>query len=224
MNSTSWIPLGIMATALCALPAPAAADNATAHCEVRKDGETKQGRSGPCDFSQRQGYVNIDLKNGETWELSPTDAPQQFRDQKGNKVVRTASGDSHEYKWDHKQIIVTFGGGETAHGAATGGKADSFETVCGVIVQGKDSAYRCQVTDHFAGGQKTHTTLRFPDQTIELTWHPGNRVGLQFEGMVPKEARYSNSEGETNWVFEGKTYYYFSDKGRASHEVQNLRN
>jgi hypothetical protein len=220
----TWIPLGVMAAALCALPAPASADTASAYCEVRKDGETKQGRSGPCDFSQRQGYVNIDLRNGERWELSPTDEPQQFRDQKGNKVVRTASGDSHEYKWDHKKIIVTFGGGTVAHGASAGGNADSFDTVCGVIVQGKDSAYRCQVTDHFAGGQKTHTTLRFPDQTIELTWRPGNRVGLQFEGMVPKEARYSNSEGEVDWVFEDKTYYYFSDKGRASYELQKLRN
>jgi len=206
------------------LSVPASADSAGAYCEVRKDGETKQGRSGPCDFSQRQGYVNIDLRNGEKWELSPTDEPQHFRDQKGNKVVRTASGDRHEYKWEHKKIIVTFGGGGTAHGAGASGNSDSFDTVCGVIVQGKDSPYRCQVTDHFAGGQKTHTTLRFPDQTIELTWHPGNRVGLQFEGMVPKEARYSNSEGETNWVFEGKTYYYFSDKGRAESEVRNLRN
>jgi hypothetical protein len=49
-------------------------------------------------------------------------------------------------------------------------------------------------------------------------------MGLQFEGMVPMEARYSSSEGETNWVFEGKTHYYFSDKDRARSEVQRLRN
>ncbi len=113
------------------------------------------------------------------------------------------------------------GGGGTSSAAGT---SDSFDTVCGVIVSGKDSPYRCKVTDQYAGGQKTRTTLRFPDQTIELTWRPGNRMGLQFEGMVPKEARYSSSEGETNWVFEGKTYYYFSDKDRARSEVQRLRN
>lgn len=223
MKISALIPLGVMAAALCALPAPAGADTAGAYCEVRKDGETKQGRSGPCDFSQRQGYVSIDLRNGETWELSPGDKPNHFRDQKGNKVVRTASGSNHEYKWENKKIIVTFGGGGSAH-AGGAGSADSFDTVCGVMVDGKDYAYRCQVTDHYSGGQKTHTTLRMPDQTIELTWHGGNRVGLQFEGMVPQEARYSASEGETNWMYEGKTYYYFSDKGRASFEVQNLRN
>ena len=48
-------------------------------------------------------------------------------------------------------------------------------------------------------------------------------VGLQFEGMVPKEARYSTSEGETNFVFEGKTYFYYSDKNIARLELQHLR-
>jgi hypothetical protein len=113
------------------------------------------------------------------------------------------------------------GGGGTS---SAGASSDSFDTVCGVIVGGKDSPYRCRVTDQFAGGQKTRTTLRFPDQTIELSWRAGKRVGLQFEGMAPKEASYSSSEGETNWVFEGKTYYYFSDKDRARSEVQRLRN
>jgi hypothetical protein len=42
--------------------------------------------------------------------------------------------------------------------------------------------------------------------------------------MTPKDARYSSSEGETNWVFEGKTYYYSSDKGRARSELQRLPN
>ncbi len=47
MKISAWIPLGVMAAALCALPAPASADTASARCEVRKGGETKQGRSGP---------------------------------------------------------------------------------------------------------------------------------------------------------------------------------
>ncbi len=112
------------------------------------------------------------------------------------------------------------GGGTSSAGASS----NSFDTVCWVIVGGKDSPYRCRVTDQYAGGQKTRTTLRFPDQTIELTWQTRDRVGLQFEGMVPKDSRYSSSEGETNWVLEGKTYYYFSDKDRARSELQRLRN
>lgn len=87
---------------------PAPADTADALCEVRKDGETKQGRSGACDFSQRQGYIRMDLRNGETWDLTPTNRADEFRDQKGNKVKRSFEGDAQVYKWEHKKIFVTF--------------------------------------------------------------------------------------------------------------------
>ena len=80
------------------------------------------------------------------------------------------------------------------------------------------------MTDFYAGGQKVRTELRYPDQTIQLTWRPGKRVAVHFEGMMPMEAHYASSEGETNWVVEGTTYYYFSDKDRARSEVQRLRN
>ena len=89
-----------------------AADTNYATCEVRKDGDTKKKASGPCTFSQRQGYVDIDLRNGDTYSLRPMDKPNHFKDQKGNKVVRTTSGGgTHEYKWENKRIIVTFGAG-----------------------------------------------------------------------------------------------------------------
>jgi len=80
--------------------AAASADTNYATCEVRKDGDTKNKASGPCTFSQRQGYVDIDLRNGDTYSLRPMDKPHHFKDQKGNKVVRTVSGGgTHEYKW-----------------------------------------------------------------------------------------------------------------------------
>ena len=62
-----------------------------------------------------------------------------------------------------------------------------------------------------------------PDQTIELTWHSGDRVGLQFEGMVPQETRYASSEGETNWAYQDKTYFYISNKERAQFDLRDLR-
>lgn len=116
MNLIRSLSPGLLAIAALAWTIPSMADTAEAMCEVRKGGETRQGRSGPCDFSQRQGYVSINLRNGETWELRPGDKPNHFRDQKGNKVVRSAAGDSHEYKWDNKKIIVTFTGGAHAGG------------------------------------------------------------------------------------------------------------
>jgi hypothetical protein len=90
------------------LPA-ASADSAEATCEVRKDGDKKKEASGPCSFSQRQGYINIDLRNGKTISLSPKNKPEHFEDQKGEKVVRTEnSAGAHKYKWEDRVIIVRF--------------------------------------------------------------------------------------------------------------------
>jgi hypothetical protein len=96
------------------------ADTADADCILRKDGDTKEGASGHCTFSQRQGYVDIDLRNGAKVSLTPGDNPNHYRDQEGKKVVRTVAGDgSHEYKWEGKKIIVTFrsGSGHGGHGS-----------------------------------------------------------------------------------------------------------
>lgn len=86
------------------------ADSADAMCQVSKDGDSKHGASGPCTFSQRQGYVDIDLRNGETYSLAPGTNPNHFKDQHGNKVVRTeASRGDQAYKWENgKKILVTF--------------------------------------------------------------------------------------------------------------------
>lgn len=93
-----------------AAPAPPAwADSADARCEYHKEGETKAAPTGHCTFSQRQGHVSLDLRNGETFELSPAGKADHFEDQDDHKVVRTVRGDgTHEYKWKHKKVIVTF--------------------------------------------------------------------------------------------------------------------
>jgi hypothetical protein len=92
------------------------ADSAEAVCEVRKDGDTKRGASGPCTFSQRQGYVDLDLRNGDTYSLAPGGKAGHYKDQKGNKVVRTRSGSAEEFKWEGgKKVIVTFSAAPSTH-------------------------------------------------------------------------------------------------------------
>lgn len=88
------------------------ADSAAANCELRKDGETKEGRSGSCTFSQRQGYIDLELHNGTTYSLSPGEKPDHYTDQNGHKVVRTMKGgNTEEFKWeDGKKLRVTFSG------------------------------------------------------------------------------------------------------------------
>ncbi len=88
----------------------ARADTAEAMCELRKEGDTRKNATGPCTFSQRQGYVDVALRNGEKVSLRPTEKANQFKDDNGNVVVRTASAKQHEYKWKDKpkRLIVTF--------------------------------------------------------------------------------------------------------------------
>jgi hypothetical protein len=87
------------------------ADSADATCEFYKHGDAKHDRWGDCSFSQRQGYIDITLKNGATFNLSPRDDTNQYKDQEGNKVERTqSSGFSQVFEWknDQQKLVVTF--------------------------------------------------------------------------------------------------------------------
>jgi len=41
--------------------------------------------------------------------------------------------------------------------------------------------------------------------------------------MKPQPVRFSTSEGATQFMFEGKTYFYVSDRDMARMEVRNFR-
>src|SRR5512135_695674 len=122
MKKFASVSASVVVLALAGIAAPAYADSAQATCEVRKDGQAKQGQSGPCTFSQRQGYIDLDLRNGETYSLAPGNQPNHFKDQKGNKVVRTqAGGNTQEFKWEGgKKVVVTFNAGSSNSGGGGG--------------------------------------------------------------------------------------------------------
>ncbi len=115
MKKSAFLSASLVAIALSGWLSTAHADSAEATCQVRKDGEVKQGRSGPCTFSQRQGYIDLDLRNGVTYSLAPGNNANHYKDQKGNKVIRTqAGGNTQEFKWEGgTKVTVTFVG---AHG------------------------------------------------------------------------------------------------------------
>jgi len=105
--------IGIAASALMAssfvFSEVASADSTAATCEFYSHGDKKKDRSGPCSFSQRQGYVDIGLSNGKTFNLTPGNKPGHFKDREDHKVVREESdGGSQVYKWDQKKIVVHF--------------------------------------------------------------------------------------------------------------------
>ncbi|MFO1407773.1 MAG: YsaB family lipoprotein [Steroidobacteraceae bacterium] len=126
MKQSALIPAFVAVLATCGWASSAVADSNEATCQVRKDGETKQGQSGPCTFSQRQGYIDLDLRNGDTISLSPGSQPNHFKDQKGNKVIRTqAGGNTQEFKWESgKKVVVTFGSSPSSGGG--GGAAGAI--------------------------------------------------------------------------------------------------
>lgn len=117
----------------------AQADTADATCQVRKKGELAKDASGPCTFSQRQGYIDIRLRNGGSYSLSPGERANHYKDQNGHGVERTAAvGDSHTYKWDKMQIVVTFGGAAGGGEPAVGDPpSDLKDLVNGKLVGGE---------------------------------------------------------------------------------------
>ena len=109
MNKSTRLAVSLSLAALCGIAQTARADSREAMCEFYKNGDQKDNRSGPCTISQRQGYIDIDLRNGDTYSLSPVNKADHYKDQKGDKVVRSGQGGNKEkYQWDHKKVIVTF--------------------------------------------------------------------------------------------------------------------
>lgn len=166
--------------------------------------------------------------------------------QRGYNFIRTEkSGDSAYSFWQEQEngqcITVRTTDGRYASivysppsdcqgGYQSGGsdskydREDKFDTICGVIVGGETYRYRCKAVDFYDGGQKMKTALHYPDQTIHLKWKGGDRVVLRFDGMKPMDTTYASYEGETNFQFEDKTYFYISNKDMARMEVENYKN
>jgi hypothetical protein len=117
MKFSPLLSVWLLAIGMAAGTGIARADSTGATCEVRKEGDKQKGKSGPCTFSQRQGYIDIDLKNGDTISLSPGGNAGHYRDQRGNKVTRTSAGTTGmSLKWENgKRIDVTWSGKHSGH-------------------------------------------------------------------------------------------------------------
>ncbi len=104
--------------------------------------------------------------------------------------------------------------------AASSVKPGVARTVCGVIVDGKTSRYICEVEENRQGT----TVLRLPDTTLNLKWDLGsNSVSVAQDGMDPQVVKYSDSEGETNFRLDKRTFFYISNPGLAEMEVKNFK-
>lgn len=103
---------------------------------------------------------------------------------------------------------------------ASSGEAGAMRTVCGVIVNKKPTRYLCEVVENRQGTTK----LKMPDTSLELTWQPGGKVSVLQEGTTASlEAKYSESEGETDIFVDERTFFYISNPGAAAMEVRTFK-
>ncbi len=155
-------------------------------------------------------------------EKSGSDSYTNWRNTRTGQcvIVRTANG--------RYQSIVKApdfdcqAAAETAPTPEASEHGSRFASVCGVIVEGKTYRYKCTVNGAAPGGSGK-TVLHYPDQNITLNWQGSKRGRVTFEGMKPQAVTFSTAEGNTQFIFEGKTYFYVSDPGAAEMEVKHFR-
>ncbi|MGE5655135.1 MAG: SH3 domain-containing protein [Actinomycetota bacterium] len=100
--------IGLMLASLSVM-LPAKADTVNARCDVYPKGEDRATSSGPCTFSQRQGFVSIQLQNGKRYELRPVgNQPGNYQDQNGQPAYRQSGlGDRGQiYRLANQSIYV----------------------------------------------------------------------------------------------------------------------
>jgi hypothetical protein len=152
--------------------ATARADTAAATCEVRADGKVNKQATGPCQFSQRQGYVDITLANGVAHSLSPADKPNQYKDEKGRPVGRSMNGQAQVYKWGDKNVIVVSFDGGAGSGSGGGQVGDTPSDLKG-LVHGK--LVGGEVDDELTKRGWTQGKSDVQGDDVWSYWSKGNR-------------------------------------------------
>lgn len=90
MRPTRTLPATLLLAILLAAPA-ARADSAASLCELLPKGHSQPTALRACVFSQRQGFIGIQLAGGVRHDFSPQDGgPGNFTDAQGRPVQRVA--------------------------------------------------------------------------------------------------------------------------------------
>lgn len=179
------------------------ADSSQATCEFYKHGDSKHDRWGACSFSQRQGYIDITLKGGSTYNLSPRDDANQFKDQDGHKVDRTqASGNRQEYEWhnDQQKLVVIFNqGASTAPANADAqihARIESWGKACKNRVAEQFDVAMSEI--YVSVGATLQTSIDAGDMTLQDI----QQYGLSFNWEVKHNGKtaigYCNTDGNGN--------------------------
>lgn len=93
-----------------------------ARCDVFPAGDDKATSSGLCTFSQRQGFVTLRLKGGQTIALKPNEStPNAFFDERGEPAKREIleANRGQVYRLDTQSIVVFWDPAPYAKGASS---------------------------------------------------------------------------------------------------------
>jgi len=125
LNARTFLASAAMALCLIGAGAPGRADTVKASCSVYPAGSDTATSSGPCTFSQRQGFVGITLPNGRRYDLSPVGSgPNTYRDQQGQPAQRDVSSLAERgqiYRLRKESIFVYWDPNLFQHGQGHGG-------------------------------------------------------------------------------------------------------
>nr|WP_241263380.1 hypothetical protein [Parahaliea mediterranea] len=107
------------------------ADSVAARCDIYSAGEDHSDNSGPCRFSQRQGYITISRADGVVHRLEPVgDAPGNFRDAQGGAVYRQSGLGSAGliFRFPHESVYVYWDAGEADQVADANNPTEPYTT------------------------------------------------------------------------------------------------
>ncbi len=91
MKFQTRLILTIFSVASIATALPVKADTVNARCDIYPKGKDRASSSGLCKFSQRQGFIRIERKDGVSYELRPVGKqPGNYLDQNGKRAYRQA--------------------------------------------------------------------------------------------------------------------------------------
>lgn len=109
MQRLPILAASLLSLASVAAAAPVLADTVQARCDVFPAGEDKATSSGLCTFSQRQGFVAIQLMGGQRIELKPNEStPNAYVDGRGEPAKREIldANRGQVYRLEKQSIFV----------------------------------------------------------------------------------------------------------------------
>lgn len=200
-----FAPLGLFCCFSLAIPPPAMAEKVPGLHDL----VGAKGADGEVQLEKR-GYSFMQMRQDEQVN------DMFWREERSKRCVRVKVDNGR-----YTALLYTKDADCHKPSVDTAPKTPGMATVCGVTVENKPYRWKCTV-EGVAPGSKGNTLVHYPDQKITLKWRGPNKASVTFEGMKPQTLAIANSEGNTQWTFEGKTYHYTSDPEAAALEVKHF--